>query len=445
MVPVVTGLLILVAIALIAVEGLPDTLKPQPVRQLTMENFATPPPPKKKAVGGKNVFSTPTTTTKKAVVGSTSTQPIAPSPPNPAAPPPKAITIPPPKATESVPAKAEVTPVNVTPEARERVSELKMFLMASGKQKEILSLLQKYVNSTTDYGAKDFIDELWQKMIIPIESQYNKHYAKSATSLSQVFVAAVEDIASEIEKDKSFKNGKVKATALRNNIKTWRPPTKPAPPLAKAAPMPNLASKPAPAPKPMPKAPPKPTPKPTAKVVAKPAQPTNVGMNNIEGNQFSLATITLPITTSINGNTLSLSTAAMPKVTQPVPANMVESGAAPKISGGEMDRIITGLVKENLRSELENIGKADKIAATRKSTPGLSQGKEFSGKMPADYKGAKLNPNAASSKGGYNHLGPLSNYQDSYHPPLMPDGGYYDPRIYVRKDSVPCYGCSLDY
>jgi hypothetical protein len=420
MVPVITGLLILVAIALIATSGLPNTVKPKPIRQLTVENFATAPaPPPQKPVVATTPSVAPTTTPIKGPVPTT------------------AVTSPS-KAPESVPAKADVTPIVISKDVENLLID-KLKLLKVETPAKYNELFIKYKNSTNnDYRAQDYTNDLWDIFSKTRAKFMAKFPEVTAKTHAAVFVAAIKRQADVLINDTSLPTNREKGIALENvlrlNFPLFIQPVEkdtPAPPLAKAAPAPKLDSTPAPAPAP------------TPTVVAKPEQPTNAGMNNIEGNQFSLATFTLPVTTSINGNTISLTTAG--KATQPVPANMVQSGPAPAISGGEMDRIITGLVKESLRTELEHLGKADKVAMTRKATPGLSQGNEFAAKMPADYKGAELNPNAASFDGGYNHLGPMGDYQDSYHPPLMPDGGYYDPRLYVRKDSVPCYGCSLDY
>ena len=282
-------------------------------------------------------------------------------------------------------------------------------------QKEADDIAIKYKNGGLDATA--FLNQMWN-IYLKIQSKYDKTYPNSTTQLIQVFAATVKVVGEGYMQDPAAKS---KGEALLLALKTWLPPLAPAPPLPPGAPKSDLASTPAPADK-----------------TRLPPVSEAPAANNI-GNQYSLATITLP-TIPISNNTVSLVSPS-----QPLPVNMVQMGPAPAIADGNMDRIITKLVKEELKAELKNIGRADKPALMRKKTPGLSQGADFKKKGLPDYKGTPINPNAASSDGGYNHLGPLSEYQDSFHPPLMPDGGYYDPRVYVRKDSVPCYGCSLDY
>jgi hypothetical protein len=378
MVPIITGLLIIVAIALIAVSGMPNVLKSDtpPIRQLTMESFVEKVP----------AVSTAPPTAKLQPGAST------------------------PASTE---APANLSKINITNEATSRADAV--YNMIDHKQSE--DLTEKYMNGSLD--ATTYINQMWNQYL-KIQSKYDKTYPNSTTQLIQVF-AATAKIAGEMYMQQKDKATKTRGEELLLALKTWLPPQAPAPPLPPGAPTSNLPSTPAPADK---------TPLPP--VSAPPAA------NNI-GNQYSLATITLP-TIPISNNTVSLASPS-----QPLPVNMVQLGPAPAIVNGDMDRIITKLVKEELKAELKNIGRADKPALMRKKTPGLSQGTDFKKQGLPDYKGTPINPNAASSDGGYNHLGPLGEYQDSFHPPLMPDGGYYDPRIYVRKDSVPCYGCSLDY
>ncbi len=497
MVPIITGILIIVAIAIIAISGLPNTLKPemQPIRQLVMENFAPDsamstnasessqqeaeyldevnflfdaktffvhndyikttlidyltnknnysaerflnnmwnnvflklePQFKSKFPNSKTPFRRffydfineaadqlekadidPTVKPRINELKTTLTTWAPPASPVPAS-------------NASVLAKADISPINITAEAKSRLSTVMTLIDTKGFQ----ALQAKHMIDNA-YKADQYIDDAW-KIFSAASDKYDKEYPKSTTALEQVFAAQMVSDGNFLKTERDSPQA-AKGDALLNAIKLWRPPTKPAPSLPKAAPASNLDSTPAPAPKPTPPS-------------------TNGGTSKIIGNQFSLATITLPVTTSINGNTLSIMTASpASKGAAPLPANMVETGAAPKITGGEMDKMVIRLVKDSLRAELKNLGKADKVAITQRSTPGLAQGTDFKKKELPDYKGSLINPNAASFDGGYNHLGPLGDYQDSFHPPLMPDGGYYDPRVYVRKDSIPCYGCSLDY
>ncbi len=374
MVPIVTALLILVAIAIIAIVGLPPQLKQVLPRQLTYEYFET-------TTDEIIPEYTPDDTTP--VNGATDTPLMA---------------------------AANLSAINVTEEALSRVATVEGLI----DMVKMEDLIRKYI--LTDMAPLFFIDSGW-RIYSAIQAKYDAQYPNSTTALAQVYVASLQLMITELLKYTYLKTSRTEPLILA--LKTWFPTPSYDSPTVAATPYSNLASNPA-----------------------------TVGMNNFGGNQFSLATITVPISTSdslLKDMTAPTTGATATTQQLAVPANMAPSGPAPALSGGETDALIINLVRDTLRAELSNLGKADKVAITSKSTPGLSQGDDFKKTTPKSGSGMPPNPNGASDSCGYNHLGPLSDYQDNFHPPLMPDGGYYDPRYYVRKDSIPCNSCSLDY
>ncbi len=483
MVPIVTGLLILIAIALIATFGLPSTLKPQPIRQLTMEHFATTldipevdamyaeqakflydnefltiygpllenllikyitsvsgynankilndiweqvflklepkfntaypnsATPLKQfftdfmnQIANEIVVETDPNTIAKAEELRTAIQNWIPTLPQSST-----TTVTGATTTSSTPATANLFTINVTQEAINRVSTVMGFI----DKVKFEELVRQY--KITDMTPTYFLNAAWRIFYAALP-KYDTQYPKTTTTLAQVFVAALLPTIREIMDNTNLKAGRGEPLLLA--LKTWLPPQPSSKTAYTATPYSNLASKPA-----------------------------TVGMNNFGGNQFSLATITVPISTSdsiLKDLTGTSATIATPNA-QAVPVNMISAaGPAPALNGSEMDAIINKLVKDTLKVELANIGKADKVAITSKSTPGLSQGSDFKDSKEKT-KGTPPNPNCASANNAYNHLGPMADYQDNFHPPLMPDGGFYDPRLYVRKDSIPCQSCSLDY
>ena len=77
---------------------------------------------------------------------------------------------------------------------------------------------------------------------------------------------------------------------------------------------------------------------------------------------------------------------------------------------------------------------ADKITATRTTTPGLSQGADYNKHCPQPVKPAPPAPCPRPNPG---------TDQCACQQPIMNDGNPFDPNQYIRKDSIPCWNCSL--
>ncbi len=124
-----------------------------------------------------------------------------------------------------------------------------------------------------------------------------------------------------------------------------------------------------------------------------------------------------------------------------VPAAVVPAASGPSASGSEpapakglseLNKLLQ-VLKPATATTVVPSASASEIGAIVKTSPGLQQGNQYT-----EVAAARTFP-----KPGPRCPQPAPQSHCSCQKPIMPDGKPFDPNMYIRKDSIPCWNCQL--